>query len=149
MDYIFLLEIYSKKCYCTGLYVSLIYFLNLLFKFFFFRNVSRLHILFNGFKFQLFNRLSIYQNIAKQAGLSQYLNSYLKDANGLISNRTKTNSEMLEIQIDEWWNKIWRLFGTIRFDISSGRFIAGNHTLPTAFSVTFENFQCKYLFFFS
>lgn len=116
-----------------------------------FRNVSRLHILFNGFKFQVFNRLSIYQNIAKQAGLSQYFNSFnsnIKDTCGLTLNRTKTNSEMLEIQLDAWWDKIWRLFGTIRFDISSGRFIAGNHTLPTAISVTFENFHCKKINFF-
>lgn len=84
-------------------------------------------------------------------GLSHFfnnLNGNVKESGGLSNtNRSKANSEMLEIQLDAWWDKIWRLFGAIRFDVSSGRLIVGNHTLPTACSVTFENLQCKFSLF--
>lgn len=58
---------------------------------------------------------------------------------------SQRNAEKLEMQLDAWWDKLWRLFGSIRVDVSSGRFIAGNHMLPTAFAVTFENMKCGML----
>lgn len=61
------------------------------------------------------------------------------------SAKTKNNTERLEMQLDAWWDKIWRLFGSIRLDMSSGRLIAGNHLLPSAFALTFENFHCEIL----
>uniref|UniRef100_A0A915E7L1 Bridge-like lipid transfer protein family member 1 N-terminal domain-containing protein n=1 Tax=Ditylenchus dipsaci TaxID=166011 RepID=A0A915E7L1_9BILA len=121
-------------------------------------NVSRLHVSLNGVKVHVFNRIAVYQGIAKQTGLSSLfanlINSAATNATGKEggtatsnnqSGKTTKNSEKLEMQLDAWWDKLWRLFGSIRFDISSGRFMAGNHLLPAAFALTFENFQSKIL----
>lgn len=50
------------------------------------------------------------------------------------------------MQLDAWWDKIWRLFGAIRVNLSSASLIIGNHTLPTTLVVKLENLKsCKVL----
>ncbi|KAI1727267.1 hypothetical protein Ddc_04564 [Ditylenchus destructor] len=122
-------------------------------------STSRLHLSINGLKVQVFNRLSVFQGIAKQTGMTlafaNLLNSFMTGSPAketLISSTTtakavsQRNAEKLEMQLDAWWDKLWRLFGSIRIDVSSGRFIAGNHMLPTAFAVTFENMKCDKIY---
>ncbi|KAI1727949.1 hypothetical protein DdX_00092 [Ditylenchus destructor] len=122
-------------------------------------STSRLHLSINGLKVQVFNRLSVFQSIAKQTGMTlafaNLLNSFMAGTPAkepLIGSTTtakavsQRNAEKLEMQLDAWWDKLWRLFGSIRVDVSSGRFIAGNHMLPTAFAVTFENMKCDKIY---
>lgn len=86
----------------------------------------------------------MYQKIAKKTGMPNFFNAFGVTC-PTVSAKTKKNTERLEMQLDAWWDKIWRLFGSIRLDVSAGTFIAGNHLLPTAFALTLENFQCKFL----
>lgn len=145
---VFLLEICAEGCdhsaglhviFCSALIVYFIFksIINI------YRNVSRVHILLNGLKIHVFNRFAAYQQIAKQTGFAQFLNN-VGGGSPRDTVKAKTNSEKLEMQLDSWWNNIWRLFGAIRFDIGSGRLIAGNHTLPTSCAIIFENFQCTF-----
>ncbi|KAK0421995.1 hypothetical protein QR680_007305 [Steinernema hermaphroditum] len=104
---------------------------------------SRLHISLNGLKIHIYNRLDIYRQMARRCGLERLLNDDKEWTPA--TNAMPQLSEKELMKIDKWWNKFWQLTGLIKFDISSGRLLAGNQLIPTLFVITFENMQSKLL----
>uniref|UniRef100_A0A914HYF4 Bridge-like lipid transfer protein family member 1 N-terminal domain-containing protein n=1 Tax=Globodera rostochiensis TaxID=31243 RepID=A0A914HYF4_GLORO len=114
-------------------------------------NVSRLFIYLNGLQLGLFNRLSIYRSLATKAYPSNARDALRDIQQGPVeqpqqsATASSCNLEMLEMQLNAWWDKLWRLFGAIRVDIGSARILAGNQLLPTTFCVTFDDFSSKFM----
>ncbi|KAI6225838.1 FSA-C domain-containing protein [Aphelenchoides besseyi] len=108
---------------------------------------SRLHVSLNGVKMHVFNRLDVYQMIAKQrqGSAAAHFASNTKETATTLKQNAFTNfaQKVEDRHIEEWWDKFWRLVGNVVFDISSCRLIAGNHRMPYAFAITFENYSSK------
>ncbi|KAI6241376.1 FSA-C domain-containing protein [Aphelenchoides fujianensis] len=107
---------------------------------------SRLHVSLNGLKVHFFNRLDVYQTIAKQrqGSAATHFTSNTKEATQLKQNAFANFAQKVDDRhIEEWWDKFWRLVGNVIFEISSCRVIAGNHRMPYAFVTTFENYTSK------
>lgn len=98
----------------------------------------------------MYNRLDIYQTIAKTrqdvtaSNFVSYTTKVADTTAGRLFNLfTRVAKKVDEKKLEEWWDNFWRLVGTVIVDISSCRLIAGNHQMPYAFAITFENFSSK------
>ena len=111
-------------------------------------NSSRLHISLNGVKIHIYNRLDLYQQVLKSAGQTAAANKLAAEIGEDPAVTAAAKQRALRHQpppdkIDEWWDNFWRLSGLIKLDISSGRIVAGNHLMPTAFAIVFEELKCE------
>uniref|UniRef100_A0A158R4Y4 FSA_C domain-containing protein n=1 Tax=Syphacia muris TaxID=451379 RepID=A0A158R4Y4_9BILA len=100
---------------------------------------SRVSVALNGLQIHVFNRLSEYKRLAKYFGFER-LFKQLKKQPVISIPRQLTEKE--EQAWDNFYDKLWCLIGYIKLSIGSGKFLAGNSSLPSTFVIIYENFSC-------
>uniref|UniRef100_A0A7E4VU99 FSA_C domain-containing protein n=1 Tax=Panagrellus redivivus TaxID=6233 RepID=A0A7E4VU99_PANRE len=100
---------------------------------------SRFHVSINGLRVHLYNRLGIYKNLFRSTDVRQAAARVLGEADVPVAPKPSKIVENKETLFE----KLWRFTGAIKVDVSSGRLIAGNHTMPTAFACVFENMHSR------
>ncbi|VDM98218.1 unnamed protein product [Thelazia callipaeda] len=106
-------------------------------------NISRLHISLNGLQLHVYNRLSKYRTLARFFGLEKLFASVKEEVDINKERRYTYVSAEEELEWHKSCDNLWSLIGYIRFDVSSGRLIAGNALLPSMVVCSFENYASE------
>lgn len=103
----------------------------------------RLDVFLNGFELHIYNRSKLYSELEKvfnlpsrifEAGDKRRTSQADEERRKKILKTMNENPTVAELK-----QSIWRdLFPATRFMISSGRFVFGNHLIPSSLSITFE-----------
>lgn len=112
---------------------------------------ARVLVFLNGFELHIYNRSKHYSVLEKLFGLpSKIFGDYDdKHKNDKMREKEKETREKLlktmneSATVNELKQSAWRdLFPVTRIEISSGRFVFGNHLIPSTLSISFE--ECNF-----
>ena len=112
---------------------------------------TRASIQLNGFEYHVYNRSSVYRDLEKKFCLEPKLFGTDKTDEDLDSSENKNAKEtdqrtkILNSEDVGKKGKDWRdLVPVIKVDISSGKVVFGNRTLPRTLVISFEEARCTY-----
>ena len=112
---------------------------------------TRASIQLNGFEYHVYNRSSVYRELEKKFCLEPKLFGPEKSDDDLDSSDNKSDNDpnqrtqILNSEGVGKKGKNWRdLVPVIKVDISSGKVVFGNRTLPRTLVVSFEEARCTY-----
>uniref|UniRef100_T1KK05 Bridge-like lipid transfer protein family member 1 C-terminal domain-containing protein n=1 Tax=Tetranychus urticae TaxID=32264 RepID=T1KK05_TETUR len=115
---------------------------------------ARLSMLFNGFELHIYNRSHMYSELERLFGISppKFNPDYDKGGGkappepGGYSSSSSTASHMKASDNDELISVyLWRnFFPLTKIEILTGRFVFGNHTIPSTLLITFEEGHITY-----
>ena len=112
---------------------------------------TRASLQLNGFEYHVYNRSSVYRELEKKFCLEPKLFGPEKSDDDLDSSDNKSTNDpdnrtqILNSEGVGKKGKNWRdLVPVIKVDISSGKVVFGNRTLPRTLVVSFEEARCTY-----
>ncbi|XP_064637366.1 bridge-like lipid transfer protein family member 1 isoform X3 [Lineus longissimus] len=104
---------------------------------------TRVSIMLDNFELHVYNRSATYDKIERLFGLeTEIMPAKYKEESGESSEDSEQDNAR---RIKEGSGLRWRdLIPVIKFDIAGGRFVFGNHLVPTSLSVSFEDAHMMY-----
>ena len=102
---------------------------------------SRLHISVNGLEVHVYNQMWRYERLAEIYGLQRLVDEESETNNGVRKGygQIDLESQQKTKKSKENLDKLLALFGKVNLDVSSGRFVVGNHLLPTTLVISFDS----------